>query len=67
MILSNEDYWSVDINFLKTNSEIFQKKKFFLPGMEGRYLTDAFFVSDISEVKIWLKINDIGKMAPKWL
>lgn len=49
MILSNEDYWSVDI---KTNSEIFQKKKFFLPGMEGRYLTDAFFVSDISEVKI---------------
>ena len=52
MILSNEDYWSVDINFLKTNSEIFQKKKKNLPGIEGRYLTDAFFVSDISEVKI---------------
>lgn len=66
MILSNEDYWSLDINFLKTNSEIFQKKN--LPGTEGRYLTDAFFVSDISEVKIWLKINDIlGKMDPKWL
>ena len=50
MILSNEDDWSLDINFLKTNSEIFQKKN--LPGIEGRYLTDAFFVSDISEVKI---------------